>query len=627
MKNSNNSFLGKTIYSLIFLVLLPAGLWLWTKNASHAIHIPGVQSAIWGFLIIVPGFLLMLFGMYALWHFGKGLPMNAYPPQIFVNNGVFRLLPHPIYTGFVLCCFGLSVFFGNAAGLWLISPMVLLGCMALVWGFENIDLRKRFPIASGKYLLSVPADTPQPATFWNRVSVYVCLLFPYFLLNSAIIWIFRHELMSQPFFKFSAIELSPTLNWTIGILALVWTFGAPLVPVTQEQLRHFFIAGIIGSLTFLYLSIMIPGSYLGLDTLWTNIIIMLSWFWVWLTLVLYEKVFPAYRLIFYSIAVLLSFGLIIISFDLIVQFLLGLISLFMAYNYSILWEYIRSATESIANSWKEWTFGAVRVINHGFYVGIGAFLGTVIGSLLAGEAYIFPIVVFGVIVTVCSGLWGQLIEGSDKLKRPFGFYGGMIGIAIASLVMHWMAVNVWVMIGVFSVFMPWVQGIGRFRCLVNGCCHGSPSDRQVGIRYTHPRSRVCFISGLKGEFIHPTPLYSMLWLFLVGGVQLRLWFYGAELSFLFGMYLMLNGLGRFVEEAYRGEPQTPIFAKLRLYQWISLVSFLTGAFFTCVEVEMPYLHHSISWQTFAWAAFNWVFVQFLMGVDFPKSQIRFSRLT
>jgi hypothetical protein len=87
------------------------------------------------------------------------------------------------------------------------------------------------------------------------------------------------------------------------------------------------------------------------------------------------------------------------------------------------------------------------------------------------------------------------------------------------------------------------------------------------------------------------------------------------------------GWDDFVEEAYRGEPQTPIFAKLRLYQWISLVSFLTGAFFTCVEVAMPHLHHSISWQTFAWAAFNWVFVQFLMGVDFPKSQIRFSRLT
>ena len=68
----------------------------------------------------------------------------------------------------------------------------------------------------------------------------------------------------------------------------------------------------------------------------------------------------------------------------------------------------------------------------------------------------------------------------------------------------------------------------------------------------------------------------MLWLALVGGLQLKLWLGGAAPSLIFGTYLILNGLGRFVEEAYRGEPQTPVMAGLRLYQWADVVSVLDG---------------------------------------------------
>ncbi|MFM7399969.1 MAG: hypothetical protein ACKO4W_03590, partial [Bacteroidota bacterium] len=56
-------------------------------------------------------------GLHALWYFGGGLPMNAYPPPKFVTNGIFRLIPHPIYTGFVLACFGASLYGGRASGL------------------------------------------------------------------------------------------------------------------------------------------------------------------------------------------------------------------------------------------------------------------------------------------------------------------------------------------------------------------------------------------------------------------------------------------------------------------------------------------------------------------------------
>ena len=49
------------------------------------------------------------------------------------------------------------------------------------------------------------------------------------------------------------------------------------------------------------------------------------------------------------------------------------------------WERLRTATEALANSWKEWRIGPVRVINHGFYVGLGSFLGVAIAATFAGE--------------------------------------------------------------------------------------------------------------------------------------------------------------------------------------------------------------------------------------------------
>ena len=80
----------------------------------------------------------------ALWRRGGGLPMNAFPPPRFVSGGIYALVPHPIYGGFVLACAGVAVYTGSASGLWLVTPTVALGCAALVLGYELPDLRRRF---------------------------------------------------------------------------------------------------------------------------------------------------------------------------------------------------------------------------------------------------------------------------------------------------------------------------------------------------------------------------------------------------------------------------------------------------------------------------------------------------
>ncbi len=90
---------------------------------------------------------------------------------------------------------------------------------------------------------------------------------------------------------------------------------------------------------------------------------------------------------------------------------------------------------------------------------------------------------------------------------------------------------------------------------------------------------------------------------------------------------MLSGLGRFVEEAYRGEPQTSVVAGLRLYQWIAIVSVIVGAFLTTITTApltiSPLPHGSSIFVASACGFLAW----FVTGVDFPDSNRRFARLT
>ncbi len=107
---------------------------------------------------------------------------------------------------------------------------------------------------------------------------------------------------------------------------------------------------------------------------------------------------------------------------------------------------------------------------------------------------------------------------------------------------------------------------------------------------------------------------------------LRLWTLHGPLPFIVGTYFVLVGLGRFVEEHFRGEPQTAIFAGLRLYQWLAIAFVVGGALITTIPgppaapLTMPSAAHLV-----VLAAFS-LLVYAAYGVDFPSTNTRFSRL-
>jgi hypothetical protein len=291
-----------------------------------------------------------------------------------------------------------------------------------------------------------------------------------------------------------------------------------------------------------------------------------------------------------------------------------------------LWGALRTLTEHIANSWKEWRFGPVRIINHGMYAAIGTLIGLLIVGTLLGPESVGPMFTIACSSLIVSGLWAQFIEGSPSLLRPYGFYGGVIGVVLGTLIVGLFGANIWQLLGAFAVAGPVIQSAGRVRCLVQGCCHGRETATNIGIRYTHPRSRVCRLANLRDVPIHATPLYSILWNIFTLIVLVRLWSLHMSPAFLVGVYLILNGIGRFVEEAYRGEPQTPIFGGLRLYQWMAILTVASGAIATTVKTSSAMPLAQFSWMTVGAAVVFGIITWFALGVDFPESNRRFARL-
>ena len=292
-------------------------------------------------------------------------------------------------------------------------------------------------------------------------------------------------------------------------------------------------------------------------------------------------------------------------------------------HYERCWSAIRRGTEAIANSWREWWFGPVRVINHGLYAGAGTFVGLCLITAATGPALAGPVLLTVMGGVVGAGLWAQFVEGSPRLLRPFGFYGGLLGVIATCALFD----EVWLLWAAHSLAGPWVQAFGRLRCLVQGCCHGARTEEEIGIVYRRAETRVTRIAHWNGIPVHATQLYSVLWNVFTGAILLRLWVCGAPLNLIATVWLMLNGVGRFAEEAYRGEPQTLVLGGLRLYQWLAIASVAGGAVVSCAQGAGP--APALEWAQvnvpLALAGFG--LTSFALGVDFPSSERRFARLT
>ena len=203
---SARGILGRLLYGVLFLALLPAGLVAWARATEAVVTLPPVHSLPAGTALVAVGLLLLAAGGRALIVRGGGLPMNAFPPPRLVRGGIYAWISNPMYIGFGLACAGVSIATGSAAGLWLVTPTSCLAAAALVYGFERHDLRRRFgALALAPPRLSLPRGDGEAPTPVHRVAVFVWIFIPWLVAYYAVQALGRPPTRSGPRSHSSAV--------------------------------------------------------------------------------------------------------------------------------------------------------------------------------------------------------------------------------------------------------------------------------------------------------------------------------------------------------------------------------------------------------------------------------------
>ncbi len=635
--------LAKLGYGTLFAVVLPVLLVLWTRAVPlplPAFHVPGI-----GLPLAIAGLALMAAGIIALWRRGGGLPMNAFPPPRLVSTGIYRIVPHPIYVGFVVVCAGCALLFGSATGLWLTTPLTALGCLALVVGHERPDLDQRFGGDRPRAFLELPRAGESALTLGERLGSAALVLG---------LWILAYEGVKLLGLPPDAVDarLPQEATWPVWAWAEAVYFSTYLVvPAAfllapgRHALRRLGVAGLwataVITLVYLLVPLVSPQRPVSGDGVW-----------VWLLRLEHEwsqppvAAFPSFHvvwaglaahalaargrkwaLIAWSWAVAIPVTCCATGMHAGIDVVMGMLLWLPFCRIEETWRLLNAGSQRLANSWRAWRLGPVRIINHALYPGIGAWIGMLGAGWLSGDLAGCGLVAAAALVG--AGLWAQWVEGSPLLLRPFGFYGAILGGGAVLLLLSLRAPQGVQTAAAVATVAPWIQAIGRLRCLVQGCCHGrATAAARLGIRVREPHSRVCKIARLVDVPIHPTQLYSILANSALGAILARLWLLGAPAAFIGGLYLVLNGMARLMEEAYRGEPQTMTAAGLPLYQWLAIASVLIGMLLMVLPsspVVPPAGQPSLG--LILVAAATGLTCAFAMGVDFPEANRKFARLS
>jgi protein-S-isoprenylcysteine O-methyltransferase Ste14 len=630
-----NATLGKVLYGFLFCVALPAGLiaWAWLLGGRLP-SLPPVTAGAGGWWLIVFGGGLMAGGMWNLWARGGGLPMSPFPPPRLVASGLYGWLSHPIYVGFALTMPGIFLAMGLPAGVWIVSPVIWLGTIALVVGHERLDLQRRFGRQAEPPRLALPPAAAASPGWWHRAAAYTLVLGPWLVAQEGVARLFdspRGDALRLPFER--SWGVLPGAGMAVAIIA-VWIAGAPFAAASQAALRRFVRDGWVGAAILLWCYCVLPAAAAPCAP--SNLLLEMSAsvsgggvpsaavFWTFLAARLWTdrlNASPAY-----GTAAMLTAGSVATGGDSLAGVLAGLAVFAAVGRLDNLWRGLLRATEAVANSWRDWRFGGVRVINHGAYVALAAGAGLWLVGFFLGPRHTGSIMLVAACSLLGAGIWAQLLESSSGLSRPFGYYGGIFGGCVGVLAAQLWHGDGWLMLGAFAVVSPLVQGVGRLRCLVQGCCHGRPSPDYLGIRYRQPLSRVCKLARWQDVPVYPTPLYSILSNVVILGLAVRLWLAGAELGFITGACLILTACARFMEEGYRGEPQTARFGGLAIYQWLAVAFVVGGMVSTSVPTAAAPPVAGDWAQPLLYAVPFGALVWFAMGVDFPESNRRFSRL-
>lgn len=563
---STRAWAARVAYALAFTVGLPAALVAWSRSLD--VGLPAYQSVAPGWTLVLSGLAIWLAAVVQLVRRGGGLPMNAFPPPRLVTSGVYALAAHPVYVLLP----------------WLVAyeGVKLLGQPA-----DAIDARLAWEIG-------------WPVWPWTEI-VYA----------SAYLGVPLAAWLAPTRRRLRAYAVQGLV--ATGVITLVYL----CVPVVSPP-RPFVVSGALGELLAFEQAKSLPpvAAWPAFHALWAMFAA--------------AAVAPrsrAWGVAAWGWAVAVSVTCVTTGMHAVADIAAAWIFFVPLHQPGRWWRRALDVGERLANSWGARRAGPFRLVNHGVYAGAAAAIGLAGMGALAGSAALPGLAIVAVCAIAGGALWAQWIEGSPRLLRPFGYYGSVLGALAGGAAAAVFGQSPALLLAATAVMGPWVQAIGRLRCLVQGCCHGRAVEARYGIRVSNPHSRVVKLAGLAGQPIHATQLYSIVGNTAIGVLLSRLWFLHAPLWLLTGLYFVLAGLARFMEEGYRGEPQTKQILGRPVYQYLAALSVVGGACLTTAGGGLAPAPAAFDLPILLTAALAGAAVWFAMGVDFPDSHRRFARLS
>ena len=158
------------------------------------------------------------------------------------------------------------------------------------------------------------------------------------------------------------------------------------------------------------------------------------------------------------------------------------------------------------------------------------------------------------------------------LKSGGVFYGGLLlAVPVAWLYIRRHKLPLWTTCDLFAPGIALGHAIGRFGCLMAGCCYGRTTDLPWGITFTNTLAAANVGTPLD-IVLHPTQIYEAIAELSVLAVLLaseRRWrpFPGRT----FWTYLLLYSTARFIIEFYRGDPRGMAFSTIPTSQFLSIL--------------------------------------------------------
>src|SRR5690242_3285770 len=159
-----------------------------------------------------------------------------------------------------------------------------------------------------------------------------------------------------------------------------------------------------------------------------------------------------------------------------------------------------------------------------------------------------------------------------SLVRAGGvFYGGLLAAFATGM---WLVgrykLNLWTTADLIAPGIALGHVIGRFGCLLAGCCYGKPTHVPWAVTFTSPVAQLNVGTPLDVP-LHPTQLYDagaeLLILVLLLTTERRGHPFEGRT---FWLYMLLYAVSRFVVEFYRGDDRG-MFGPLSTSQWVSIV--------------------------------------------------------